>query len=72
MTAVIESAFQSAGQRCSALRCLYIQDDIFEPFVALLMGAMDQLTLEDPWLVSTDCGPVIDDKAKALLDTYIN
>lgn len=72
VTAVIESAFQSAGQRCSALRCLYIQDDIFEPFVALLTGAMDQLTLEDPWLVSTDCGPVIDDKAKALLDTYIN
>jgi len=72
VTAVIESAFQSAGQRCSALRCLYIQEDIYESFIALLTGAMDELTLGDPWLLSTDCGPVIDAQAKTKLDIYLS
>lgn len=58
--AIVESAFQSAGQRCSALRCLYVQDDITDDLLKMLMGAMDALGLGDPWDLSTDCGPVID------------
>ncbi|MGR3467925.1 MAG: bifunctional proline dehydrogenase/L-glutamate gamma-semialdehyde dehydrogenase PutA, partial [Shimia sp.] len=55
---IVASAFQSAGQRCSALRCLYVQEDIAEAFTAQLIGAMDELTLGDPWALSTDVGPV--------------
>ncbi|MGV6805677.1 MAG: bifunctional proline dehydrogenase/L-glutamate gamma-semialdehyde dehydrogenase PutA [Ruegeria sp.] len=61
---VIESAFQSAGQRCSALRCLYLQDDIADDVLKMLKGAMDALQVGDPWLLSTDCGPVIDCQAR--------
>ncbi len=61
--AIVESAFQSAGQRCSALRCLYVQEDIAETFTEMLTGAMDALRLGNPWDLSTDCGPVIDDEA---------
>ncbi|MEX0316720.1 MAG: bifunctional proline dehydrogenase/L-glutamate gamma-semialdehyde dehydrogenase PutA [Ruegeria sp.] len=57
---IIESAFQSAGQRCSALRCLYLQEDIAEDVLTMLQGAMDALRVGDPWPISTDCGPVID------------
>ncbi len=69
--AVIESAFQSAGQRCSALRCLYIQDDIAETFLTLLTGAMDTLHVGDPWALSTDVGPVIDADAKATIANHV-
>lgn len=69
--AVIESAFQSAGQRCSALRCLYVQEDIIEDFQTLLTGAMDELSLGDPWHLSTDIGPVIDSEAQQNIATYI-
>ena len=65
VTAVIESAFQSAGQRCSALRCLYVQEDIAESFLEMLTGAMDELTLGNPWDLNTDSGPVIDAAAQA-------
>ena len=65
VTAVIESAFQSAGQRCSALRCLYVQDDIADSFLEMLTGAMDELSLGDPWALNTDSGPVIDATAQA-------
>ncbi len=61
---IIESAFQSAGQRCSALRCLYLQEDIAEDVLTMLKGAMDALRVGDPWLISTDCGPVIDETAR--------
>ncbi|MFK7938311.1 MAG: bifunctional proline dehydrogenase/L-glutamate gamma-semialdehyde dehydrogenase PutA, partial [Roseovarius sp.] len=61
--AIVESAFQSAGQRCSALRCLYIQEDIADSFTEMLTGAMDALCMGDPWHLSTDVGPVIDDTA---------
>ncbi|MEM9967390.1 MAG: bifunctional proline dehydrogenase/L-glutamate gamma-semialdehyde dehydrogenase PutA [Pseudomonadota bacterium] len=57
---ILESAFQSAGQRCSALRCLYVQEDIAEDLIDLLIGAMAELRLGDPWTLSTDVGPVID------------
>ena len=62
---VIDSAFQSAGQRCSALRVLYLQEDIADDLLTMLFGAMDELQVGDPWLTTTDIGPVIDDNAKA-------
>ncbi len=62
--AVIESAFQSAGQRCSALRCLYVQEDIAADFTEMLVGAMEALSVGDPWYLSTDVGPVIDEAAR--------
>ncbi len=71
VVAVMESAFQSAGQRCSALRCLYVQDDIADDFIAMLKGAMDEWTVGDPWSLATDCGPVIDDAAQAKILEHI-
>ena len=56
---IVASAFQSAGQRCSALRCLYVQEDIAKPFLRLLTGAMDELALGNPWDIATDVGPII-------------
>jgi RHH-type proline utilization regulon transcriptional repressor/proline dehydrogenase/delta 1-pyrroline-5-carboxylate dehydrogenase len=68
---IIASAFQSAGQRCSALRCLYLQDDIAQPFLRMLYGAMDELRLGDPWSFATDIGPVIDARAAADFSAYL-
>ncbi len=67
---VIASAFQSAGQRCSALRMLYVQKDIADHLLTMLSGAMDELEVGNPWLLSTDIGPVIDDLAKAKIDNH--
>ncbi|GGG73704.1 bifunctional protein PutA [Salipiger pallidus] len=61
--AVIESSFQSAGQRCSALRCLYLQEDIAPHVIEMLKGAMDALSPGLPWKLSSDLGPVIDAEA---------
>ncbi|WP_299830791.1 bifunctional proline dehydrogenase/L-glutamate gamma-semialdehyde dehydrogenase PutA [uncultured Roseobacter sp.] len=61
---IIESAFQSAGQRCSALRCVYVQEDIAEDFTKMLIGAMQALRLGAPWDLATDVGPVIDETAR--------
>ena len=58
---IITSAFRSAGQRCSALRVLYLQEDIAEPFLEMLKGAMDELIVGDPRHRETDVGPVISD-----------
>lgn len=69
---IIESAFQSAGQRCSALRCLYVQDDIVERFTDMLTGAMETLSMGTPWDLSTDIGPVIDSAAHGAIAEYIN
>ncbi|MFC3616260.1 bifunctional proline dehydrogenase/L-glutamate gamma-semialdehyde dehydrogenase PutA [Lutimaribacter marinistellae] len=63
--AIVESAFQSAGQRCSALRCLYVQEDIADDLLTMLKGAMDALQMGDPWHLSTDVGPVIDENARS-------
>ena len=71
MTAIVESAFQSAGQRCSALRCLYVQDDIADDLLEMLKGAADELRLGNPWDLSTDVGPLIDSTAKSRFETYI-
>ena len=60
---VIGSAFLSAGQRCSALRVLYLQEEIADRVIAMLSGAMAQLTIGDPADVVNDIGPVIDDTA---------
>ena len=68
---IVNSAFRSAGQRCSALRCLYVQEDIAEKLLRLLKGAMDELTLGDPWHLSTDIGPVIDAPAAATITEHI-
>ena len=67
---VLVSSFQSAGQRCSALRILCVQDDIAEKLLDMLAGAMAELRIGDPGLLSTDVGPVIDPEAKAMLDAH--
>jgi RHH-type proline utilization regulon transcriptional repressor/proline dehydrogenase/delta 1-pyrroline-5-carboxylate dehydrogenase len=64
---VLASAFNSAGQRCSALRVLYLQTDIADRVLAMLAGAMEELRIGDPALLSTDLGPVIDEEARAAL-----
>jgi RHH-type proline utilization regulon transcriptional repressor/proline dehydrogenase/delta 1-pyrroline-5-carboxylate dehydrogenase len=69
---VIASAFQSAGQRCSALRCLYVQDDVADGFLEMLFGAMDELDLGDPWELATDIGPVISDAARSEIQSYVD
>lgn len=63
----LHSAFNSAGQRCSALRVLWLQKEIAPRVIALLRGAMAELCLGDPMQLSTDIGPVIDAKAKTVL-----
>ncbi|MFV2001734.1 MAG: aldehyde dehydrogenase family protein, partial [Paracoccaceae bacterium] len=69
---IVQSAFQSTGQRCSALRCLYVQEDIAESFCEMLFGAMDELVIGMPWAHATDVGPVIDAAAKTTIDTYVD
>ncbi|SHM39749.1 bifunctional proline dehydrogenase/L-glutamate gamma-semialdehyde dehydrogenase PutA [Rhodanobacter sp. OK091] len=64
---VIASAFQSAGQRCSAARVLFVQEDIADKVCAMLAGAMAELKVGDPGQLSTDVGPVIDEDAKKIL-----
>lgn len=68
---VIVSAFQSAGQRCSALRMLYVQKEAEGRVLEMLAGALDALHIGDPWLLSTDSGPVIDAEAKAGIVEWI-
>lgn len=66
----IASAFTSAGQRCSAARVLFVQDDIADKVMTMLAGAMAELKVGDPGLLATDVGPVIDADALALLDAH--
>ncbi|WP_310468322.1 bifunctional proline dehydrogenase/L-glutamate gamma-semialdehyde dehydrogenase PutA [Sphingomonas sp.] len=68
---VMSSAFQSAGQRCSALRVLFVQDEVADGMIAMIAGAMQTLIVGDPRELVTDVGPVIDDPAKKLLDDHI-
>jgi RHH-type proline utilization regulon transcriptional repressor/proline dehydrogenase/delta 1-pyrroline-5-carboxylate dehydrogenase len=67
---VIVSGFQSAGQRCSALRLLLLQEDIAEHTLEMLRGAMDTLNMGDPADPATDIGPVIDQAAYDMLMAY--
>ncbi|MFC5592863.1 bifunctional proline dehydrogenase/L-glutamate gamma-semialdehyde dehydrogenase PutA [Lysobacter niastensis] len=66
----IASAFTSAGQRCSAARVLFVQDDIADKVTSMLGGAMAELKVGDPGLLSTDVGPVIDEDALAMLKEH--
>ncbi len=68
---VLASAFQSAGQRCSALRMLYVQAEARTRVLEMLTGAMDALSLGDPWDPATDVGPVIDAEAETGIKDYI-
>ncbi len=67
----VTSAFRSAGQRCSALRLLCVQDDVADRIAAMIAGAAAELRLGDPADPSTHIGPVIDDAAKQRLDRHI-
>ena len=67
---VIASAFQSAGQRCSALRVLFLQSDVADCTLEMLCGAMAEIRLGDPALLATDVGPVIDEEARAILAAH--
>lgn len=68
---VVSSGFQSAGQRCSALRVLFIQEDVADQIIDMLIGAMKELEIGDPAMLSTDVGPVIDEKALASLTNHV-
>lgn len=68
---VMTSAFYSAGQRCSALRVLYIQEEIYEPLVEMLKGALSSIKVGDSLDFSTDIGPVIDSSAAKSLSAHI-
>jgi RHH-type proline utilization regulon transcriptional repressor/proline dehydrogenase/delta 1-pyrroline-5-carboxylate dehydrogenase len=68
---VVQSAFDSAGQRCSALRVLCLQQEIAPRVLELLAGAMDQLAIGDPGALATDVGPVIDAAARDALEAHV-
>ncbi|UTW41561.1 bifunctional proline dehydrogenase/L-glutamate gamma-semialdehyde dehydrogenase PutA [bacterium SCSIO 12844] len=69
---VINSSFDSAGQRCSALRVLFLQSDVADNIIEMLKGAMKELTVGDPNNLKTDIGPVIDKEAQTNLQNHID
>lgn len=69
---IISSAFQSAGQRCSALRVVYVQEDIYPNFLEMLSGAMNELKVGQPWELSTDLGPLISAEAHNAIQAYVD
>jgi RHH-type proline utilization regulon transcriptional repressor/proline dehydrogenase/delta 1-pyrroline-5-carboxylate dehydrogenase len=69
---VVTSAFRSAGQRCSALRLLCVQDDVADRMIEMIAGSARELKLADPRDVSTHVGPVIDVEAKGKLEAHID
>jgi RHH-type transcriptional regulator, proline utilization regulon repressor / proline dehydrogenase / delta 1-pyrroline-5-carboxylate dehydrogenase len=68
---VIVSAFNSAGQRCSALRVLFVQQEIADKIITMLIGAVQELSIGDPGLYQTDIGPVIDQDALSPLNLHL-
>jgi RHH-type proline utilization regulon transcriptional repressor/proline dehydrogenase/delta 1-pyrroline-5-carboxylate dehydrogenase len=68
---IVRSAFDSAGQRCSALRVLCVQDDIYDDLLEMVKGNMRELKIGDPEELDTDIGPIINKAAKNKLDDYI-
>ncbi|MEI9888146.1 MAG: bifunctional proline dehydrogenase/L-glutamate gamma-semialdehyde dehydrogenase PutA [Rhizomicrobium sp.] len=66
----LASAFDSAGQRCSALRVLFVQDDVADKMLNIILGAMDELKIGDPMRLDTDIGPVIDEAAREVLKAH--
>lgn len=71
VTDVLQSSFGSAGQRCSALRVLFVQDEVYPRIISLLKGAMEELVIGDPRYLSTDVGPVIDQDALNILQEHV-
>ncbi len=69
---VVMSAFRSAGQRCSALRLLCLQEDVADKMTAMISGAAQELTIGDPRLPQTDIGPVIDEAARKRIMDHVN
>ena len=69
---VVSSSFQSAGQRCSALRVLYIQDEVADEMIRMIAGALKALEIGDPRDLSTDVGPVIDAAARQALRRHLD
>ena len=69
---VVASAFQSAGQRCSALRVLYLQDDVADTMLEMIKGAFEALVVGDPADPATDVGPVIDQEAWFNLEGHVH
>ena len=67
---IVVSAFQSAGQRCSALRILYVQQEVEKRILAMLYGAIDELRIGEPWDLATDVGPIIDRQARDRIEGY--
>ncbi|MEV8467190.1 bifunctional proline dehydrogenase/L-glutamate gamma-semialdehyde dehydrogenase PutA [Fluviibacterium sp. DFM31] len=68
---ILISSFQSAGQRCSALRVLYVQEDVHDKLMHMLSGALDALVIGDPWRPDVDVSPVIDADAQTDIMGYI-
>src|SRR5207248_9839113 len=68
---VVTSAFRSAGQRCSALRLLFVQEDVADRMIEMIAGAARELRIGDPTNVATHVGPVIDQEAKQRLDAHV-
>ncbi len=68
---VLASSFQSAGQRCSALRVLYLQDDVADAMLEMIRGGFEALTIGDPSHLASDVGPVIDREAQGALNSHI-
>ncbi len=68
---ILASSFQSAGQRCSALRMLYVQEDARARILEMLSGAMETLNLGEPWRVETDVGPLIDAEAQGIVADHL-
>ena len=66
----VRSAFDSAGQRCSAARVMFVQEDVANRVIDMLVGAVEELDLGDPFDYATDLGPVIDEQAQDTLDAH--
>ncbi len=67
---VLSSAFDSAGQRCSALRVVFLLEEVAEKMLDIILGAMDELKIGDPMRLDTDIGPVIDEVARRVLEAH--
>jgi len=67
----VASAFEAAGQRCSALRVLCVQDDVADRLIEMLQGAMTEITLGTPAQLAVDVGPVIDQRAQGVIEAHV-
>ena len=72
VTDAVASAFEAAGQRCSALRVLCVQEDVADRLIAMLQGAMAEITLGTPAQLNVDMGPVIDERARTGIEAHVS